>query len=112
MGLFDEEAGIFKPIYRNHTTAWMQELAGAVAAQGNLFSDGLPDHSLASQLNILTKRVFSIECNVANSHVAPCSGAQLNIPGITIRNHLPVTVERNGYPRRFTVMIQPLWIIS
>ncbi|WP_257264300.1 hypothetical protein, partial [Endozoicomonas sp. ONNA2] len=25
-GLFDEEAGIFRPIYRNRTTAWMQEL--------------------------------------------------------------------------------------
>ena len=26
MVLFDEEAGIFRPIYRNRTTAWMQEL--------------------------------------------------------------------------------------
>ena len=26
MGLFDEETGIFKPIYRNRTTAWMQKL--------------------------------------------------------------------------------------
>ena len=25
MGLFDEEAGIFRPIYRNRTTEWMQE---------------------------------------------------------------------------------------
>ena len=25
MGLFDEEAGIFRPIYRNRTTPWMQE---------------------------------------------------------------------------------------
>ena len=30
-GLFDEETGIFRPIYCNRTTAWMQELAGAVA---------------------------------------------------------------------------------
>ena len=31
-GLFDEEAGISRPTYRNRTTAWMQELAGAVGA--------------------------------------------------------------------------------
>ena len=31
-GLFDEEAGISRAIYRNRMTAWMQELAGAVGA--------------------------------------------------------------------------------
>ncbi len=31
----------------NRTTAWMQELAGAVAAQGRLFSDNLLDKRLA-----------------------------------------------------------------
>ena len=71
-----------------------------------------PDHLPVSQLNILTKRVFSIEGKVANSHFAPRSGAQLNIPGIAISNHLPVTLERNGYPGRLTVVVQPLWIIS
>ena len=25
VGLFDEEAGVFRPSYRNRTTAWMQE---------------------------------------------------------------------------------------
>ena len=40
MGLFDEEAGIFRPILQPH--GCMD--AGAVAAQGSLFSDSLLDN--------------------------------------------------------------------
>ena len=41
------------------------------------------DHLLTNQLNILTKRMFSIEGKISNGVVASRPGVQLNIPGIT-----------------------------